>query len=348
MASPNRTHSQTVAWLRELEAHPYNADFFEVLRRFENIYADKPRIGGSVRAAEDPIRLKQTPSLAFAPSAISFFRPGDQDHKDELSCYFFGLFGPNGPLPQHLTEYARERQRNHRDPAFSEFANLFNHRMLCLLYRAWSSSQPALGMDRPDANPYDLYLGALIGIGTPELRHRSALPDYAALYRAGIFSLKTRPAAGLRSLLADYFQLPVKIREFVGNRLAIGENNHLRLGSNPNKGILGRDSLLGSTIWDCQSKFQVVCGPLDLPTYKSLLPNGQAIERLVAMVRLYLGDELEWDLILLLHPEQLPSTCLGKGQQLGWTSWLGTWQNQNTPPSGRFNPRQQATGNPNE
>ena len=29
---------------------------------------------------------------------------------------FFGAFGPNGPLPLHLTEYAHQRQRNHARP----------------------------------------------------------------------------------------------------------------------------------------------------------------------------------------------------------------------------------------
>ena len=40
----------------------------------------------------------------------------------------FGLLGPNGPLPLHLTEYVRERLRHHADPTFARFLDLFHHR----------------------------------------------------------------------------------------------------------------------------------------------------------------------------------------------------------------------------
>lgn len=347
MASTNRNQSHTVAWLEQLQKQPHMADFFGVLRRFENIYPDKPRIGESVRASEDAIHLKQTPSLAFAPSSISSFIPAQKNRKDELHCYFFGLFGPNGPLPQHLTEFAQERQKNHRDPAFVEFANLFNHRMLCLLYRAWARSQPTLGMDRPKRNPFDLYLGSLIGLGAPAARQRSALNDHSALYRAGIFALQTRPATGLQSLLSDYLQCPVKINEFIGKRLAIGETNHLHLGLGTHKRALAQDAVLGSSIWDCQSNCRVIIGPLDFAGLQNLLPKQRALAELVALVRLYLGDQLDWDLDLLLESSQVPTACLGKGHQLGLTSWLGHWRQPETPAKVRFKPSLCSATDPN-
>ncbi|MGV8763016.1 type VI secretion system baseplate subunit TssG, partial [Pseudomonas aeruginosa] len=58
-----------------------------------------------------------------------------------LDQFFFGLTGPNGPLPLHLTEYARERQRNVNDATFKRFMDVFHHRLLTLFYRAWAEAR---------------------------------------------------------------------------------------------------------------------------------------------------------------------------------------------------------------
>jgi type VI secretion system protein ImpH len=56
-----------------------------------------------------PVRLTQEPSMAFAPATLAAFDPGgDESHPPHFE-YFLGLFGPQGPLPLHLTEYARDR-----------------------------------------------------------------------------------------------------------------------------------------------------------------------------------------------------------------------------------------------
>ena len=54
---------------------------------------------------------------------------------------------PMAPLPLHLTEYARDRLRNHHDPTFTAFADMFHHRMISLFYRAWTTGEPAPSYD---------------------------------------------------------------------------------------------------------------------------------------------------------------------------------------------------------
>jgi predicted component of type VI protein secretion system len=45
------------------------------------------------------------------------------------------------------------------------------------------------------------------------------------------------------------------------------------------------------------------------------------------LVRLFTNDEWTWQLRLLLLPEEIPRTQLGRrAGKLGWTSWLGTHQ----------------------
>ena len=84
-------------------------------------------------AGDDPVRFGQLPSLAFAPSTIAQFVPASDGRPPRLLELFFGLLGPNGPLPLHLTDYARERMTRWHDPTLVRFLDVFHHRMLSLL-----------------------------------------------------------------------------------------------------------------------------------------------------------------------------------------------------------------------
>src|SRR5690606_13407548 len=117
MADSDRTTSDRLTLYRELQESPYSFDFFHALRRVECANPDKARIGRSVKPADDAIRLGQEPSMAFAPSTLTAFQL-NEDLPPRLDVLFFGVFGPNGPLPLHLTEYARDRMRNHADRGF--------------------------------------------------------------------------------------------------------------------------------------------------------------------------------------------------------------------------------------
>ena len=321
MAGSQRAAADSVALLQALTEAPYRYDFFQALRRLEAACPDKPRLGKGKRPADEPIRLGQTPSLQFAPSTLADFQIGEHGQPSRLAVYFFGLFGPNGPLPLHLTEFAHDRVYNHDDPTFSRFADLFHHRLLILFYRAWADTRPAVNHDRPEQDQFAEFLGATFGLGDPSLRNRDALPDLARLHYAGLLGGPTRHAEGLCAMLAEYFGVPVAIEQLVGHWLTLSEDSMTRLGDSPETGALGLTTVIGSRVWDCQHKFRIVAGPLDYSDYRRLLPGGDSLERLVAMVRSYIDDGLNWDLQLILKKEDIPPLKLGESGQLGWTTW---------------------------
>ena len=322
MAGTSRASPQALEFLQALADEPHKFGFFECVRRLEALYRDKPRIGKSARAADDPFRLEQEPSLAFAPSTVAAFKPGNNGEPDRLSSYFLGLFGPNAPLPLHLTEYARDRLRNVHDPTFASFADIFHHRMLALFYRAWADARPTVNFDRPETDRFRLYAGAFFGIGLPSMRDRDVLPDLAKLHRVGLFAGKTRNAEGLRAILEDYLKLPMSIREFVGEWMELPDDCRLKLGESSETGTLGTTATIGACVWGCQQKFRIVCGPVGLDDLHKLLPGSESLDHLVAVVRNYIGDELNWDVQLILHKEEVPPVRLGESGQLGWTTWL--------------------------
>lgn len=306
-----------------LRAAPHEFDFFQALRRIDTLYPDRPRFGEAMRPADDPVRLGQLPSLIFAPSTLASFEPADDGHPARLSTYFFGMFGPSGALPLHLTEYARDRVRNVKDQTLVRFIDLFHHRMLSLYYRAWAQARATVGFDRPSEDRFAAEVAALFGLGMKTLRDRDGMPDLAKLHFSGRFALQTRPAEGLRAIIADYFKLPVEIEQFFPTWVRLPRASLCMLGASEATGTLGSTASIGEFFHVHHHKFRIRMGPMSFADFKRLLPDGRSLSRLLPLVRNYVGDELSWDVTLILIRDEVPAVKLGEAGMLGWTSWLG-------------------------
>jgi type VI secretion system protein ImpH len=323
MADAHRPATGDLGLLARLEAEPWNYDMFHALRLVECLFADKPRLGTSTRVADDPLRLAQDPSLAFAPSTLASFKRGKLGSY-RMANWGFGVFGPNGPLPLHLTEFAYDRVHNANDATFVRFLDIFHHRMLSFFYRAWANSQPAAHFDRPGEDRFSLYVGSLLGIGLPSLRGRDAIPDLAKLHLAGHFTRQVRNAEGLAAIVSAFFAVAARVEPFRGDWVELPPEYRCRLGSSPLNGTLGRSAIAGARVWSCQHKFRLVLGPMGIDDHRRLIPGGQSMRRLADMVRNYIGDEYAWEVNLILKRDEVPPLRLGaEGKaQLGWTSWL--------------------------
>ncbi len=325
MADQDRAASDHL--IETLKSEPWRFDFYQAMRLIECHYADKPRLGQSLKATDDAIRLGQAVEMDFAPSALAAWEAGVEGHPDRLLVRFLGLFGPNGPLPLHLTEYARERARNHDDKTFLRFADIFHHRILSLFYRAWADAQPAVHYDRIEKDiaedRFSGYIGSLFGINAASLRERDAMPDRAKLHFAGQLACQTRHADGLCAIVTDFFGIDTRIQQFTGEWMEIAMREQTRLGVHQQAGSLGLSTVLGERVYACQYKFRIELGPMDIGHYRGMLPGQFGLAELVAIVHNYIGDELVWDVRLVLRKDDIPPLRLDGSAQLGWTSWLG-------------------------
>jgi type VI secretion system protein ImpH len=313
--------TDVVVFLATLAESPHQFDFYQTLRRLECQHHDKPRWGQALRPTDEPIRFGQEPELTFAPAPLASFSPANERERARLQVRLFGLLGPNGPMPTYFTEYVRERLRNAGDLTLSRFLDLFHHRFVALFYRAWAQAQPHVNHDRPGDDHFASYLAALVGLLPPAHRDRDAIPDEAKFFHADALVRHVRNAEGLAAIIQDFFRVPVRIFEFVGSWLQLLPSERTYLGRAG--ATLAGGAVLGESVWDRQSKFRIRLGPLDLTEYESFLPGGERLRRLVDWVRLYLCFELDWDVQLVLRQHEVPSTRLGGGFRLGWTTWLG-------------------------
>ncbi|MBV9297470.1 MAG: type VI secretion system baseplate subunit TssG [Verrucomicrobia bacterium] len=335
MAELDRQTSDSLAAAMALRPHEFN--FFQAVRRLEAEYAAWPRVGTSARLEEDYLRFCQIPSLAFAPSSIeSVERAGSVIR---MHVNFLGMFGPNGPLPQQLTDFARDRLRNAHDPTLVRFMDIFHHRMLSFFYRAWASNEKSVDFDRADDARYFDYFGSFFGIGTPSLQDRDSVPDWTKIYFTGRLSSQTRNAEGLKAILTDFFRIPTEVQEFTGYWMKIPTENRCRLGESPETGSLGINAVAGERKYEVQLKFRIRMGPMELTDLQRLVPIGESFKRLKDWVLNYVNQEFYWDLQCVVKASAVPPISLGEGPMLGWTTWLKSKPFTSDPDDAIFEPQ---------
>ncbi|MDC9592069.1 type VI secretion system baseplate subunit TssG [Xenorhabdus sp. IM139775] len=320
----------TYFW-QQLAQAPWQFDLFQTLRRIDAQSGKYYRLGTAPLPRYEPLRLGQEASMAFAPSTISKAHQLKNSELYEILIYSFGLFGPNGPLPLHLTEYAYSRKYNYQDPTLGDFANLFHHRLILLFYRAWANAQPTSSLDRPEDQKFCHYLACLTGMGLPAQQEINAangnrISSHARYALSGHLSRQGHSAEGLRKILLFYFKVPVRIVQNVPQWLKTETQDQARLAAGRHIPCLGKSAILGIAVYDIQHKFRIELGPLTRAEYDKFLPGQPKSRQVRDWVDQYLGIEYVWDIRLILDKSDITEMYLSETVQLGLNSWLGKVQ----------------------
>lgn len=314
-------HAHVLPLRKWLEVEPWRVDWFNALRWFEAKNPHKPRLGMATRPSDEVLRVTQPPSLQFAPASLVGFDHDKHGHP-RLAQLGFGLFGPNGPLPLHITEFARSVASVDKDEGLQAFVDIFQHRAALLFYRAWASAQATTSLDRPDDDSFGRYLGSLAGYGEAANAGHDSVPDHARRHMSGHLVRLTRNPEGLTAILASFFGWPFRVEEWVMNWLTLMPEDRSELGGHGDASRLGVGAVCGEAVPDRLHRFRIHAGPLDLAAYERFLPDGAWHRPLRDWVRHYTGFELAWDTRLILRAGEVPATRLGGETRLGWTSWL--------------------------
>jgi type VI secretion system protein ImpH len=341
MATPGGTEDsdvkQPAVWAL-LKNVPYEFNFYQAVRLLEQVLPDRMPVGRFTKPEGEIARFGANPNTSFPASHIQELEY-HAGQPVELTVNFMGLFGPMGVLPLYYSHLVRDRMRN-KDHAMRAFFDLFNHRMISLLYQAWEKYRFPVAYERAarvegtaaagsddDRDRMSQYLLDLIGLGTKGLKKRQAVPDDSLLFYSGLLSLHTRSALALELILSDYFNVPVAVEQYVGKWYALERNAQCEFSvGNSHSEQLGIGAVVGDEVWDPQSGARVRIGPLPLVQYLDFLPNGSAYEPLRALTKFYSGGEIEYEVQLILLREEVPVCELGAageaGPQLGWITWM--------------------------
>lgn len=328
-------------------------DFFQAVRLLERIYPQRRAVGTDALPDSEVIRFRALLSLSFPPSAVYSIAPPDSEHAAvQLVQTFFGLTGPSGALPRHYTQLLLDLGRDVRGPerrSLGDWLALFDHRLISLFYRAWEKyrffvpyERGAALLEEPDTFTQALF--SFIGLGDRRLRGRlrvacpgpdpcepervvARIDDLALLYYGGLLTQRPRNACNLQALLADYFQVPLRVLQFRGQWLQLERDSQTCLGAS---GVLGVDAVAGDRVWDVQAQFRIRIGPVGRAQFEDLLPDGAPVPQrksmflLCQLTRFFVGPELDFDVQIVLQASAVPACrldCVGLGPRLGWNTW---------------------------
>jgi len=311
--------------IRALEDEPGSFTFFQAIRLLEQAHPEAVPLGESGPASREVARLRPTSSLAFPTSDLSgLTRRVRGDPPFEIETPIFGLYGPSSPLPAFYSEDILKRELLGETDPVRVFLDVLNHRLLALLFRAWSKYRWEFTFQPGAADQTSEHLFGLIGLATKGLRERVGLPAGRLLRYAGFVSQRPRGAVFLAGVISDYFDdVPVQVEPCVLRRVDVPQEDQNRLGIA--NGTIGEDLVIGRSVPDRTGKCRIRLGPVDRTRFDAFLPVGSAYPELAALVRFLLPDPLVYDLRLVLKGSEVPmlQVSMGPGAaRLGWTSWL--------------------------
>lgn len=349
----SRIAEQSLA--QALAEEPFRFQFFQAVRLMQQ-FAPEGVVGRFASPSNEVIRFSARQSLEFPASelqeiiypcsfcASTFAAESElEQHLEKcperkgrhvprrpprLTMNFMGLTGPQGVLPICYTEFVIERSHK-KDTGLADFLDIFNHRAVSLFYQSWEKYRFPVRYERHEGEHLSRNLADLIGIGSAGLKSRlePAVSDESLLYYTGLLSQQPHSAIGLEQMLADYFEVPVQVVQFVGRWYRLNPQDCTLLSqSNSACDRLGSGAVVGDEVWDQQSLVRIRLGPLSLKRYLEFLPQGASHKSLREIVRLYSGGQLDFEVQLTLRDDETPPCALGveepSGPRLGWLTWV--------------------------
>ena len=329
----------------ELIAEPYLFTFFQAVRLLEraSVFDDKKisnqPLAGFTPPNTEALRIHSHQSFIYHSAEISAIETTNSSTdliQWQMFINFMGLSGSSGVLPYHYTELILQRLKV-KDQSLIKFLDLFNHRTVSLFYQSNIKYRLPLAYEKnklfssskPDTDSHSKVLLSLMGLGTGKLNNRLFTKDESLIFYSGLFNQSVRTVSGLQQILQHHFDVPVEIKEFVGQWENVLEDALSRLPSKAHpkgcNGQLGISTMLGSKAWFAQYKIHIILKPENKQQFNKFSPGTNTLAALNELVRLYVGLEFDYDFIVRMKKSSLPDAPSMNNHTpliLGWNTWL--------------------------
>lgn len=321
METMAREHRKEIpSIVEELENSPQEFEFHQAVKILEQIFIHSEPYGESDNPLNETVQIKANVSSAL-PSSDIYSLDINEYSQPVLNVNLFGIAGLQGPLPAVYGELIMERMRD-RDYAFKSFLDIFTNRLAAISHRVRKKYWPTLNVISPPNTMLGDALCAIAGIKDVDVLSSTGINSHSLLAYAGLLWQNPKSAAGLASILSNYFGVTARVNPQHGIWLHLDESEYSVIGFTGRNNVLGRGLSIGTKVWDIQTTCEVILGPLKHEEFKKFIKNGDAYEELDRLVRFYLPDGYSYVLNLIMEKDGVHSTVLGKDGYLGWTSWV--------------------------
>jgi type VI secretion system protein ImpH len=279
-------------------------------------------------------RFRTPPGLGYPPADIVSINPPVDSRPFEVTTSVMGLTGTTGVLPRAYTDVAAKTLRN-RSAALHDFIDMLSHRFVAFFARAGEKyrinrcAETAATANPPEPDRIAEVLLAFSGYATPHLTARLTTGVDPLLHYSGLFAGRPRSAEKLAALVSDWLGRRVEVMQFAGTWLSLAPDQKTSFAAGLKTGAwsrLGIDAAIGVRAWDLQARVILRIGPLDRASFESLLPDRPRLQRLVSLVRAFLGFEIGFAVNPVLAGPEVPPLCLDPRAdppaRLGWNSWI--------------------------
>lgn len=275
--------------------------------------------------------------------------------KIEITPAFFGLLGSQGVLPLIYTETIAGREYVERDFAAREFLDIFTIRATALFYSAWKKYRLPFRSELNHTSHYMPPLLALAGLGNAALHDRLSgkkaafsspanttttadispeIFDESIAFYASAVAHRPVSAVYLQQILSDYFKVDIAIEQFVGKWVTLPTEQRTVFG-----GVnvqLGATAMAGARIWQRDLRMRIRIGALRKSEFSAFLPGGKKANALEKLLTLLVGVTLEYEVRLILRKDDVVTTALGRGNQLGLSTFMHTRPEQHDRDDARY------------
>lgn len=309
--------------IRKFLRSPQTYEFFQAIRILARRF-DTRDSGGRFDAASEPARIAAHTSLSFPASDIQSVTEPEGGGVPEIRITMLGLTGVAGVLPQYYTQLVLEQQ-GAGGRSLDAFLNIFNHRLAYLYYYAWEKSRFPAALDRTGSDPLRQILLALAGVPPAPMPSPGGLPHEFFARFVSLLALQPRSGEALRTILSDYFEVPVDVQQYKGAWYRLEGVSLTRLDDQDSiSSQLGYGVVAGEDYWSLDSMAGLRIGPLSRTVFEKFLPGGEWHTILREICRFFSRDEIAFEVQLVLNRLEVPACRLDSGSplQLGWTTWM--------------------------
>jgi type VI secretion system protein ImpH len=301
---------------QDLLENSQDFDFFQAYRLLQRLNA----LSTSSRFDKRDIRVRPNLELGYGDTDIHevLELPGNKGY--EVVTNLAGLYGISSPLPDFYTEELLDYEWEGYDGPRA-FLDILNNQLLTKLFDAWRLNR--LSQNTIEGRVQD-YRRLIASISNNPAFEREPDDELAQLKLrfSGLFSLYSKSAVGLKTLLQGYLGTEqVEVIEHYRQVAPVPDRDRLRLGEQAT--ILGEDGHLGSRIADYSSGICVRVGPIAEATYRDLFVDSERWDLLNRLIREYLIERLSVQFELLIQRTEQSASLGENWNYLGQTSYLG-------------------------